>query len=331
MSMSNLQVGTFVLNIELLVYVIAGMVGVLAVRYRQRRHPDRERTVSDAWSFVFLWIAVWKGSLFLFDPASVIDHPLSLLFFSGGTKGMWLASVVAIGFMGLRNYRRLGTRQTAEVTAALGAGMAAAVSSAQILLSDSAAGIYSYATLLLSAALLTVLLSPSLRLAAQVLGLLLVATMVAYTALDPADAKSVRKDQAAPDFQLTDLEGNTVNLSDYRGKTVLMNFWATWCRVCQAEMPHVEKLYQKYKDRDVVILSVNATSQEKNTQRVESYVDEQGLSFPVVLDEEGAVLKQYKVTAYPTTYIIDPSGVIQDRYLGAISYDNMKKAIRENG
>lgn len=174
-----------------------------------------------------------------------------------------------------------------------------------------------------------VLLSPSLKRAGQILGLALVVTMVAYTVFDPADSKSIRNDQAAPDFRLADLNGNAVSLSDYRGKTVLMNFWATWCRVCRTEMPHVEKLYQKYKDQDVVILSVNATSQERDGQRVKQYADEMEYSFPIVLDETGDVLKQYKVTAYPTTYIIDPSGNIQERYLGAISYENMKKALRQ--
>ncbi|WP_239615599.1 redoxin domain-containing protein [Cohnella mopanensis] len=337
MSLPNLQVGTFVLNIELLVYLIAGMSGVLAVHYRQRRHPDRERIVSDAWNSVFLWVAVWKGSLFLFDPASVIDHPLSLLFFSGGTKGIWLASIVVVLFVGLRHFRRLGTGQTAAVIATWGAGWATATSLAFVLLSDSA-GIATYLVLVFSGAVLTVLLSPSPRYAVQAFLVLFVATMVVYTVREGVGSTEertaggaeigIRKDQQAPDFQLTDLEGNRVKLSDYRGQTVLMNFWATWCRVCQAEMPHVERLYQKYKDDGVVVLSVNATSQESNAQHVRQYTDKQSLSFPVVLDEKGAVLKQYKVSAYPTTYVISPSGVIEERYLGAFSYEDMKKAIR---
>ncbi|QMV41982.1 TlpA family protein disulfide reductase [Cohnella cholangitidis] len=328
MAMPNLQVGTFVLNMELLEFIVAGMIGVIAVRYRQRRHPERESTVSDAWSAVFVWLAVWKGSLFLFDPASVIDHPLSLLFFSGETKGMYLASVAACAYIGLRQYRRLGIRQSVEVTATWMAAMATGILAANVFFADSAGGLLLLG-LFVSLAALIVLLSPSLKRAGQVLGLALVVTMIAYTVLDPADNKSIRDNQAAPDFRLTDLNGNAVSLSDYRGKTVLMNFWATWCRVCRTEMPHVEKLYQKYKDQDVVILSVNATSQERNSQRVKQYADEMDYSFPIVLDEAGDVLKQYKVTAYPTTYIIDPSGNIQERYLGAISYESMKKALRQ--
>lgn len=342
--MPNIQVGTFVLNIELLIYIVSGIVGVFAVHYRQRKHPDRERIVSDAWNAVFLWILVWKGSLFLFDPASVIAHPLSLAFFSGGAKGLWLASLVAAAFLGLRHFRRLGARHTAAVIAVMGAGWTMSVSLAQIVFSDSA-GNASYLIFVLSGAVMTLLLSPSPRYAAQAFVIVLVGTAILYTLLDsdltsnraansPEERAAsgaevgTRKAQLAPEFELTDLEGNSVKLSDYRGKTVLLNFWATWCRVCQAEMPHVEKLYQQYKDQDVVILSVNATSQERDAQRVAQYANKQLLSFPIVLDEEGDVLKQYKVTAYPTTYIIDPSGAIQDRYLGAISYESMKKAIR---
>ncbi|QJD85522.1 TlpA family protein disulfide reductase [Cohnella herbarum] len=340
--MPNIQVGTFVLNIELLIYIVAGMVGVLAVHYRQRRHPDRERIVSDAWNAVFLWILVWKGSLFLFDPASVIAQPLSLAFFSGGAKGMWLASLIVAAFLGFRHFRRLGARQTAAVIAVMGAGWAMSVTLAQIVFSDSA-GNAVYLIFVLSGAAMVLLLSPSPRYAAQAFVILLVGTAILYTLLDSTERAAnspeeraasgaevgARKAQLAPEFELTDLEGNSVKLSDYRGKTVLLNFWATWCRVCQAEMPHVEKLYRQYKDQDVIILSVNATSQERDVQRVAQYANKELLSFPIVLDEEGDVLKRYKVTAYPTTYIIDPSGVIQDRYLGAISYESMKKAVRK--
>ncbi|TFE19595.1 TlpA family protein disulfide reductase [Cohnella luojiensis] len=325
--MPNLQVGTFVLNAELLVYLLAGVAGVLAVRFQQRANPEREKIISVAWDAVFIWIVLWKGSLLLFDSASVIDHPMSLLFFSGGVRGVFLASAVAIGYMGFRYSRMLGTaRQTAAAVATMASSWVTAVYLAAVLLSDSAGG-YSYVILGLFASLLIFLLSPSPKVAAQALSVLLVITMIASTLLHPGDGKSIKQDQLAPDFQLTDLNGNAVNLSDFRGQTVLMNFWATWCQVCKAEMPHVEKLYQNYKDQGVVVLSVNVTSQERNTQQVHSYVKKHDLGFPVVLDEAGQAANQYKVTAYPTTYLIDKSGVVRERYLGAISYESMKKIV----
>ncbi len=280
MTLPNLQLGTTVLNIELLVYLIAGIVGAYAVRYRQRRHPDRERQTGDAWNAVFLWLLVWKGSLFAFDPAGVIAQPLSLLFFSGGTRGIWLASIVALAYLVLRNYRRAGSKEAVKIAASWG-------------------------------------------------GVMLVATMIGYTALSPIEGKGgVRIGQAAPEFELTDLDGNAVRLSDYRGRTVVLNFWATWCRVCQAEMPHVEKFYQEHREGEVAVLSVNATTQERNPGVVGEYADKRELSFPIVLDDRGDAVNGYGVTAFPTTYVIDPSGNVKSRYLGAFSYENMKKAVK---
>jgi len=328
MPLPNLQLGTFVLNIELLIYAAAGMIGVLAVWFRLREYADRARLVSDAWNAIYLWVAVWKASLVLLDPASVIAHPLSLLFFSGGEKGIWLASASSLGFIILRNYKRAGIRRSAAAAAVWGAGMAAAALLAHLGLSGSA-GTWDYAGFIAAVILLTLLLSPSPRRAAQILGTLLVAAMVAYTALGSATSRNIRSEQAAPDFELTDLSGNSVRLSDYRGKTVVMNFWATWCRVCRAEMPQVEKFYQKNKDGDIVVISVNATSQERSAAVVEKYAGEERISFPIALDPQGDVLQQYGVNAFPTTYIIDPSGKVQNRFLGALSYDDMTKAAKK--
>lgn len=81
---------------------------------------------------------------------------------------------------------------------------------------------------------------------------------------DPEDLPvGLEKGNLAPDFELTDMEGSPVKLSDYRGKAVLLNFWASWCPPCRAEMPHMEKLYNKYKDENFDILAVNLTNTEK--------------------------------------------------------------------
>ncbi|MFC4303680.1 peroxiredoxin family protein [Cohnella boryungensis] len=327
MKLPNLQIGTFVLNLELLVYIAAGFIGVLAVRYRLRGSPDRDRLVSDAGNAVLVWLLVWKGSLLLFDPAAVLKHPLSLVFFSGGIKGLWLASLLALAFIFLRNYKRAGLRETALAAAAWGATMAAVVFLALILAADSS-GSWDYLGLFAAAGAALLLLGMSRKAVAQAVGMALIATMVLYAALGPAEAGGVRNQQAAPEVELTDLQGKAVRLSDYRGKTVVLNFWATWCKVCQAEMPHVEKFYQEYRDRNVAVLSVNATTQERSVRLVAEYAEEEGLSFPILLDEQGEALKSYKVRAYPATYVIDSSGNLQGRYLGALSYESLKKAVK---
>lgn len=328
MVLPNLQVGTFVLNIELLLYLIAGIIGVLTVRYRERDCAERERRVSEAWNSVFLWLIIWKGSLILFDFKGVIQHPLSLIFFSGGVRGVLIASLVALAYLFLRNYRRVGSREAMTFAATWGAGMAAAAFLGFILLSESA-GAAEYTGFAAAVTVLAFLLSPSAKIAVRSLGIILIVVMLGITIFGASGGKSIRIDQAAPDFELTDFDGNTIQLSDYRGKTVVMNFWATWCRVCQAEMPHMEKFYRDQQNEDVVVLSINATSQERSSDIVGNYVDKEGLSFPIVLDKSGDVLTKYNVTAYPTTYIIDPSGNIRERYLGAVSSDNMKKAVNQ--
>jgi len=325
--MPNLQFGTFVLNIELLIYLIAGIIGVLAVRLQERGRPHKERFVSEAWNAVFLWLIVWKLSLILFDFKGVIQHPLSLVFFSGGPRAVWLASFVAIAYLFLRNYRMAGGREAIKVAATWGAGMAVTAFLGSILLNASS-GTADYVGFAAAVTVLAFLLSPSSKVAAQSLGVVLIVMMLGIAIFGTAGGKSVRVDQAAPDFELTDLDGNTIRLSDYRGKTVVMNFWATWCRVCQAEMPHMEKFYRERQNEDVVVLSINATSQERSSDIVGNYVDNEGLSFPIVLDKSGDVLKEYNVTAYPTTYIVDPSGNIRERYLGAVSYESLKKAAK---
>lgn len=124
----------------------------------------------------------------------------------------------------------------------------------------------------------------------------------------------------APDIELTTLNGETVKLSDYRGNKVFVNFWATWCPPCRAEMPDIQKFDN---DEDVQILAVNLTSTEKSVDDVQKFVDELGLTFPILKDEKGKVEQMYKVNAYPTSYLIDSDGVIRKVSLGAMNYEMM--------
>ncbi|WP_156292059.1 peroxiredoxin family protein [Oceanobacillus salinisoli] len=128
------------------------------------------------------------------------------------------------------------------------------------------------------------------------------------------------KGQMAPDFELTTLNGETVKLSDYRGKKVFVNFWATWCPPCRAEMPDMQELYD---DTDVEILAVNLTATEKSVEGVAEFVDEYALTFPILMDEEGEVESMYQVNAYPTSYLIDSEGRIGYVSIGAMNYELM--------
>ncbi|TVY02092.1 redoxin domain-containing protein [Cohnella terricola] len=136
----------------------------------------------------------------------------------------------------------------------------------------------------------------------------------------------IKKGNRAPNFKLLNLEGEEVELSDFIGKKVILNFWATWCPPCRAEMPHMEKIYSKNSD-EVVVLAVNVTSSEKSSGDVQKFVEDFKLTFPVVMDTDGNVSGKYLVYAYPTSLMIDSQGIIREVYLGAMNEDMMKKGI----
>ncbi len=125
---------------------------------------------------------------------------------------------------------------------------------------------------------------------------------------------ALKKGKAAPPFSLPDMGGKIVSLSDYSGKVVFLNFWATWCPPCRKEMPSIEKLYQKYKDQDLVVLAVS--TDRKGLEIVEPYIRENGFSFSVLLDKDGDVSDSYSVFGLPMTFIIDREGNIVDTEMG---------------
>lgn len=132
----------------------------------------------------------------------------------------------------------------------------------------------------------------------------------------------------APDFKLTTLEGEEVNLSDYRGKRVFINFWATWCPPCRAEMPDMQKLYEEDK-LDIEILAINITESEPSEENVEQFVKDFGLTFPILMDRNTEVASNYRVQAYPTSYMVDSKGIIRFVAPGAMNHDLMVQLIED--
>lgn len=123
----------------------------------------------------------------------------------------------------------------------------------------------------------------------------------------------------APGFALEMMnQEKAVNLSDYKGKVVLLNFWASWCFPCRKEMPSMQELYQIYKDRDFEILAVNMDKYSK--EKVVSFVSNYGLTFPILLDRELKTALIYEVRSIPTSYIIDKNGIIKDKIIGGIHW-----------
>ncbi len=122
----------------------------------------------------------------------------------------------------------------------------------------------------------------------------------------------------APDFTLENMQGEKVSLSQFRGKVVIVNFWATWCPPCRNEMPSMEVLHQTFKDDDLVLLAINV---EKNGhQVVADFLQESPLSFPILLDDQNQVQNLYGVFQYPESFIVDRDGVVLKKVIGAVHW-----------
>ena len=119
----------------------------------------------------------------------------------------------------------------------------------------------------------------------------------------------------APGFTLTTLDQDSLSLEDLRGQAVILNFWASWCPPCQEEMPAMQSVYETFKDQGLQIVAVNLAFQD-STEAAQSFVDELSLTFPVVMDEDGDVARQYRISALPTTFFIDAEGVVQEVVMG---------------
>ncbi|MBT2570435.1 TlpA disulfide reductase family protein [Planococcus sp. ISL-110] len=145
----------------------------------------------------------------------------------------------------------------------------------------------------------------------------------------PTD-EGLAKGELAPDFQLTTLEGEIVKLSDYKGQKVLLNFWATWCPPCRAEMPHMQTYFEEQaEDENVVILAVNLTTEDKGLEKIEDFVEEFGLEFAIPMDEEGDVGSTYQTVSIPTSYMIDTKGRIQNKVVGPMDLPMMEQLVEE--
>ena len=118
----------------------------------------------------------------------------------------------------------------------------------------------------------------------------------------------------APEFQLPSHSGGTISLKNYRGKVVFINFWATWCATCKVEMPSMQRVYDKFKDRGLEMLTISV---DKDQSLIQPFLDEYKLTFPVLLDPEETTAKQmYKTTGVPETFIVNKQGIIVHKAIG---------------
>ena len=137
--------------------------------------------------------------------------------------------------------------------------------------------------------------------------------LLSWSVLTGMGPKPPQVDGPAPPFTLNDVEGHPVSLTDYKGKIVLLNFWATWCEPCKKEMPEIQAAYEQYKDRGFVVLGVNFG---ENPDPAVSFVHHGRLTFPVLLDRKVNVAERYGVLGLPVSFFIDADGMIRERVFG---------------
>ena len=130
----------------------------------------------------------------------------------------------------------------------------------------------------------------------------------------------------APDFTLPDLDGNSVTLSDFRGKVIILNFWATWCPPCRMEIPDFIELYENYKDEGLLIIGVNLD--RGATRSVKEFSEKYKINYPVVLGNVNVTQDYGGIRAIPTTFVIDRKGNIKEKYVGYQPRATFEKAVK---
>lgn len=134
---------------------------------------------------------------------------------------------------------------------------------------------------------------------------------IAYIFLQP----TIKKGEPAPDFRLPDLNGESVTLSQFKGKVVFLNFWATWCPPCIEELPSIQRLSESMQGTDFVVLTVNIDQAPES--QIREFTKSKNLSFMVLLDPKSEVSAgKYGITGVPETFLIDRNGIVLERYIG---------------
>lgn len=167
------------------------------------------------------------------------------------------------------------------------------------------------------------------RLVIRTIILLILGAAVAYTLyanFTKDDVKKVAFGEKAPDFVLEDMNGEKHRLSDYEGQGVFLNFWGTWCKPCEREMPYMENQYKEFKDNGVTILAVNVGESDLAVQK---FADKHNLTFPILKDTDGQVQTAYKISPLPATYMIDKDGKVVKYHTGELSEDMIRAMMEQ--
>lgn len=332
-----IKLGPFLIKYYYLFIFISGCLAYIMMRYRLRLNlPLREFVLNQLTNGVILWIIIWKFSYAIFNSSKAIANPQTILFFTGGKSGVVAATIITLIYLFVKLWNNNKDKKNILDVIIVG-GFSFFISFYLILLFFGHNSPWSLMKLLVLGTLFLLYLYKDLEqqerkeTMKKVIAIIVFIGLIGYTIYTTAfteqtAVEGLEKGNLAPDFELTTLDGDKVKLSDFRGKKVLLNFWASWCGPCRAEMPDMQELHKEGRD-DLVILAVNATQTEKGKESPAEFIKELGLTFPTVLDEKGEVSKKYQVIALPTSYFIDSEGKINEKYTGTLSYEQMVNGI----
>ncbi|MFT9848461.1 redoxin domain-containing protein [Aneurinibacillus sp. REN35] len=345
--MDTLQIGPFLLQWSWLLLFLSGGTGFLLLHFRLKNTGEARKIIMDAFiNALMIAILTWKFSHVLFDPTILLSNPLGLLYFNGGQKGVWIA-VLAVLFYFFRHIRKSGIAPILYAYS-LFAGITTAVAAYQMLLA-----LYTGEQRIIHLAYSVFFLglfvwgdhrfkqarSPKERMermktiavAAVLLSLISfgiyerVGQSASIQDTQAGTTVGLKKGDIAPNFTLTTLDGQTLELTQLRGKKVLLNFWATWCPPCRAEMPDMQKFYQTYQNQGIEVVAVNVTKTETSTDSVQNFVQDYGLTFSIPLDVKGEVSSLFEAHTFPTSYLLNEQGRIVEKRVGPMNYDQMKR------
>ncbi|WP_349409196.1 TlpA disulfide reductase family protein [Pseudalkalibacillus sp. SCS-8] len=344
--MSYFQIGSIIIRTEWIILFVAVILGFIAARYRLRTFAERKMLLDLLFNAFLIGLIVWKLSVFLFQPLAVIEYPMSLLYFTGGSKGVGLGLIVAILYLFYQTKKKQLDWFVVVDIALIGflTSMVSIIFFTLVIGKDVSNMMLLFLLIGFISFIAIIFFKKGGAQAGKVFAILLVIGLAGWSVYDHVLQKDAEQVEApdvenipigtsvgekAPSFGLERLDGQEVELADYQGKVVVLNIWATWCPPCRAEMPEMVHFYEKYAEDNIEILAVNMTNSEKSAEDVANFKKDYKINFPILLDVNGEVATTYQAFTIPTTYVIDENGIIVEKIAGPMSFEWMENHILE--
>ncbi len=296
-----------------LLYLLIGVAGGSVVLFltTKRNKAVREFTFDLLSGFFLFLILTWKLLPVLLSPLEVISNPLLILYSTGGRSGIVLGLIIGIIYLVYRlyNFKKYFIKKEKGKLFQ------------DIILKDLLKPVIVFFIIL-------GIITSSLFIASRAVQKI----NFDNNAVISPSGRAITGEKA-PWFELSDVNGNISNLNDYRGKWIILNFWATWCPPCRAEIPGLIKFYSNMNKGEIVLLGINASGTERAEGDINGFIGDfirdNGINFPVLLDLTGKVSADYGASSIPTTVVISPEGIITKIKTGVVDSLWLKSAVNQ--